>query len=326
MSSPSAARDEQRNALLDRIAAVAPSVPHGGRKRHGVVIAVLATLTAALLALLSRGTLAPNFASLFLGTIVLSAWYGERTGGLLATFALTVAFVYFLTTAPAAAGVGGRDAVRLAVFFLAGLLVTWGCTSLRVAQRRAEDDAAELALLSQQLADQTVELEEQMQEAQKLTHELALANQELEDAAHRAERARAAARAATREREHALALVDAVLTSAPIGFALLNRDLRYLRINHVLAEMHGVPPEDHIGRMLREIVPDVARLVEPALEQVLATEQPLLHRDLAGTAGAFPMRGAQWRFSFFPVRTSPGEMLGVGVIVVDVTAVKRLEE
>ena len=61
------------------------------------------------------------------------------------------------------------------------------------------------------------------------------------------------------EKEQALELLDTLLRTAPIGFTLLDRELRYLRINDRLAEMNGIPAEAHIGRHVSEIVPTLCR-------------------------------------------------------------------
>ena len=55
--------------------------------------------------------------------------------------------------------------------------------------------------------------------------------------------------------------------TAPIGLALVDRDLRFLRINDKLAEIDGMPIDAHIGRTLREVVPSVADTVEPCTDE-----------------------------------------------------------
>ena len=39
--------------------------------------------------------------------------------------------------------------------------------------------------------------------------------------------------------------------------------LRFLRINHQLAAMHGLAPEAHLGLTLREVAPSLAPVIEP---------------------------------------------------------------
>jgi len=55
--------------------------------------------------------------------------------------------------------------------------------------------------------------------------------------------------------DETLALLVTLLNSAPFGFALIDRSYRYIRVNDVMAEMHGVPAANHVGRAVAEIVP-----------------------------------------------------------------------
>ncbi|HEX2738554.1 MAG TPA: PAS domain-containing protein, partial [Acidimicrobiia bacterium] len=56
----------------------------------------------------------------------------------------------------------------------------------------------------------------------------------------------------------ALARLDTLLDAAPVGFALLDEDLRYLRVNEHLAAIDGVPVLAHRGHSIVEIVPELA--------------------------------------------------------------------
>src|SRR5919202_5308967 len=84
-------------------------------------------------------------------------------------------------------------------------------------------------------------------------------------------RAEAAARQARAELEAERGLLDALFRTAPIGFAFLDRDLRYVRINERLAEINGRPAADHLGRTGREMVPELAEQAEPLLRRGVGT-------------------------------------------------------
>src|SRR5215211_2456520 len=62
-------------------------------------------------------------------------------------------------------------------------------------------------------------------------------------------------REARREAQNALALLDTLLGASPVGMVFVDRDLRYVRINHALAAVNGRPVEEHLGRTVREVVP-----------------------------------------------------------------------
>src|SRR5262249_27985631 len=76
--------------------------------------------------------------------------------------------------------------------------------------------------------------------------------------------------------------IDALYRTAPIGLCLIDRSLRYVRINERLAEMNGLSAADHIGRTIRQVIPGLADIVEPRLRRVLRTGRPVLNLEFAG--------------------------------------------
>ena len=56
----------------------------------------------------------------------------------------------------------------------------------------------------------------------------------------------------------ALGELEHLYRTAPLGLALIDRDMRYVRINNRLAAFNGRPAVDHIGRTIREMVPAFA--------------------------------------------------------------------
>ena len=84
--------------------------------------------------------------------------------------------------------------------------------------------------------------------------------------------------------------------------------------------------EEHLGHTLREILPEMAAHVEPTFERVLTTGEPVLNVELSGTTPADPEGLHYWLASFYPVRTRDGEVLGVGVLVLEITERKRALE
>nr|WP_309891380.1 PAS domain-containing protein [Archangium sp.] len=132
---------------------------------------------------------------------------------------------------------------------------------------------------------------------------------------------------AVRERmEESLALLDTFLNNAPIGLGFLDRDLRYLRINDALAALQGRTREENLGRTLHEALPHMASSIEPLLRRVLETGEPLIDHELRGETPSHPGQQRHWRVSYYPVRTSNAGLVGVGAVVVEVTAERRAQE
>jgi PAS domain S-box-containing protein len=133
-------------------------------------------------------------------------------------------------------------------------------------------------------------------------------------------------RQALRESDEIRSLLDTLIGSAPIGFDFVDRELRFVRINEALAANNGLPVEEHIGRTVREVLPDLADAVEPLLRQVLETGEPILDMEVGGETQAQPGVPRIWRESLYPVRNSDGEILGVGAIVTEITEHRRNSE
>lgn len=82
--------------------------------------------------------------------------------------------------------------------------------------------------------------------------------------------------------------LEGLYDQAPLGLGLLNRELRFLRINAALAETNGIAPAAHIGRTVWELLPDLRQSAEPALLSVLETGVPLRDVIVKGETPARP--------------------------------------
>lgn len=115
-------------------------------------------------------------------------------------------------------------------------------------------------------------------------------------------------------------------TGATAGLALVDRNLRYLQINDTLAQMNGVASQQHLGRTVREVLPEMAPLLEPCLNQVLNTGKPILNKEFSGQTPSRPGAQRSWVASMFPILGPQGQPESVGIIVVETTEQKLLEE
>ncbi|HYO12101.1 MAG TPA: PAS domain S-box protein [Thermoanaerobaculia bacterium] len=140
-----------------------------------------------------------------------------------------------------------------------------------------------------------------------------------------AQRARAEAQEAARRQEESAALLDALLVSAPVGLSFLDRDLRYLRMNDVMARITGVDPTAVLGRSVREVIPDLAPQTEPLYRRVLETGEPLIGLEVSGETPASPGAKRHFLANYYPISPREGPPLGVGAAVVEITERKRAE-
>ena len=125
--------------------------------------------------------------------------------------------------------------------------------------------------------------------------------------------------------DETFAALESLLVHAPVGFAFFDRDFRFVRLNDVVARINGLPIEAHLGRSVREIAPVNARIVEPVMEQVFRTGEPVVNLEIAGEAPANPGERRTWLAGFYPVKRPDGDISCVGIVVVDITEEKRIE-
>ena len=131
------------------------------------------------------------------------------------------------------------------------------------------------------------------------------------------------ARASEQASDEARAVLDAYVATAPVGLALYDADLRYQRVNEVLAEVHGVPAGDHLGRRPDEVLHAEGERVLGMLEEVMVTGEA--RRDATFTQPGPDGRERQILATFFPVRLPDGAIAGIGSISYDVTERVRAE-
>ncbi len=120
--------------------------------------------------------------------------------------------------------------------------------------------------------------------------------------------------------------LEHIYQTAPVGLCLLDRDLRYLRINKRLAEMHGKPRSEHIGCTIREVLPALAPTLEPMLRRIIETGEPVLNLEVQGTTPA--QRGVErdWLASHYPLMSEDGTVQAISVLVQEITERKRAEK
>jgi PAS domain S-box-containing protein len=122
------------------------------------------------------------------------------------------------------------------------------------------------------------------------------------------------------------ALVDAAEAlhrDAPVGFALIDLDLRFVYVNVALAEINGVPVERYQGRLVTEVFPGLAERNERLLKRVLRTGEPVTDLVLAGERSSRPGPARHWIINVFPVHAE-SRIAAVALAVVEVTERERL--
>jgi PAS domain S-box-containing protein len=119
---------------------------------------------------------------------------------------------------------------------------------------------------------------------------------------------------------------EAFFAAANAGMMILDSQLRYVQINEAMAELNGICVADHIGRSLREMLPELAATLEPMLQEILDTGKPILDYEVAGETPKQPGILRYWQVSYYPLRDENGLVFGVGAIVIEISDRKRAEK
>lgn len=113
----------------------------------------------------------------------------------------------------------------------------------------------------------------------------------------------------------AAAHLNLIMAHVGVGLGILDRDFRYVRVNQQLADINGVSVDDHIGRTMREVLPELAEDVEALLLSIFETGKPIEHIEIKGETRAQPGVERTWEVSYHPSRNPAGDIVGVLFII-----------
>lgn len=191
-----------------------------------------------------------------------------------------------------------------------------------VLESQTEDLQQQAAILE----EQALQLEEQNDEAAKVAEALEGANRGLEGAVSRLEASEARAHHAKSSHEEAQGVLDFVLNNSPVGVALFDRELRFIRVNTVMASHTGKPLDGHPGRTIHDVTDeDLADSIDPMLHRVLATGIAVTNVPVTAASPVDRLTERHLLCSFFPV-SLPGRTVGVGAVILETTQYRQLEE
>jgi formate hydrogenlyase transcriptional activator len=120
-------------------------------------------------------------------------------------------------------------------------------------------------------------------------------------------------------------LLRTVSNASGVGLCVLDTELRYVAINNTMAQMNGVPAQAHLGKTIRDVLGDFSELVEPQFAGVISTGQAVLNREISAVLPTRTEPG-HWIEHYVPIKDSTGRVAQIGVIAVEVTEQKNLEE
>jgi PAS domain S-box-containing protein len=111
--------------------------------------------------------------------------------------------------------------------------------------------------------------------------------------------------------------------NAPIGLAFLTPDCRYRQINRRLTEICGISIADHIGKSVRNTVPQVADQVESLVQAIMRTGEPVTGIEVNGQRADGTNAERVWMTYWHPLKAEDGSILGINVAAEEITEQNR---
>lgn len=122
-----------------------------------------------------------------------------------------------------------------------------------------------------------------------------------------------------------LGQLEALYQAVPVGLAFMDDELRYVRVNQKLADINGLSVEAHIGRTAHELFPELADVIEPKMQHVLTTGEPLLNVAIETHTLATDGQKHNFLASYTPVLANNERVVGINVSVSDISDLRMAE-
>ena len=106
---------------------------------------------------------------------------------------------------------------------------------------------------------------------------------------------------------------------------VVDRDLRFVRVNELFGILRGREPSDLIGKTIEEALPEVAAQIVPATQRVLETGKPVVNQQVRLTGLNDDGKEHAYRTIRYPVLGSSGDVIGVTSVIIDITDLKKTQ-
>ncbi|MCH8828326.1 MAG: PAS domain S-box protein, partial [Planctomycetes bacterium] len=117
-----------------------------------------------------------------------------------------------------------------------------------------------------------------------------------------------------------------IYREAPVGLCCLDTQLRYLDINESLAALNGLSVEEHLGRSVSELFPELAAGIESQFRHVIETGEPIVEGSVFAETPAEPGVKRYFQHNYDAIKSDDGAIVGVSCAVIEVTERQRAEE
>ncbi|WP_129782119.1 ATP-binding protein [Peristeroidobacter soli] len=119
--------------------------------------------------------------------------------------------------------------------------------------------------------------------------------------------------------------IEAIYANAQVGLCVIDRELRYVRINKQMMEMSGHAADALIGRTIAAATPELATVLVPICQQVLTTGKPIVNVEYNSVVPSTE-EPRYWVGNHHALRDQVGNIIGVNVAIHDITERRRANE
>jgi PAS domain S-box-containing protein len=116
-----------------------------------------------------------------------------------------------------------------------------------------------------------------------------------------------------------------IFDTSMFGIAIFDRQQRFIAVNKTLAALHGIPAKDHIGKTLREVVPQAPVKAESLIDHVFSADESVLTEEIIAHLPTRKEAG-HWIVRFVPIRDENGQVSQVCTIATESTEQVMLAE
>jgi two-component system, cell cycle sensor histidine kinase and response regulator CckA len=120
--------------------------------------------------------------------------------------------------------------------------------------------------------------------------------------------------------------LEVIYRRAPVGLAVYDRNLRFLRINDALARFNNLSPAQHVGHRVDEVVPRFGDEIAKCVQQVFASGESILNVERHRAAPGNPAAEQQFLTSYYPLLGEDGSVSAVCSVVLEISERRRAEE
>jgi PAS domain S-box-containing protein len=125
--------------------------------------------------------------------------------------------------------------------------------------------------------------------------------------------------------EEKLEEINFIFDNIPIGLALLDEDLKYVRVNKIFADFNGLPIKDHLGKTIMEVSFHLSGSGKAIAKRIKRNGRPVYNAEIMGKA-PHEGRTRYWREHWIPLKDAKDNIKRIIITSEEITSQKEIEK